>query len=263
MQKPIIGLTTSLQKINTLFTNNREVVLLGSEYIQLVNDYDCLPILITNQYDVNDIENIVDKIDGLILSGGQDIDPLLYSEENYINYSKEVIKFGESFKRPIYYKPDTKRDKTEIELYKISKQKEIPILGICRGLQLINVAEGGNLYQEIPDNFLKSHFIHANGNLRYHPINISQDSYIFHCLKVKRYYVSSAHHQAINIIGDSLFKSGWSDDGIVEIVEIIDKKHFIIGIQGHIELTRNKLYLYEKLLSEFFSRVHLNFKNNL
>lgn len=251
MNRRIIGLTTANQIIETRFSSYKSVSILGNAYIQPVIDAGCIPILLSAQGDLEGTADLIDKIDGLILTGGQDIDPLLYSKTSEVKYEGSTQPYGKKYIRPACYQPDRQRDNFEIELYRLAKQKGIPILGICRGLQLINVAEGGTLYQEMPDSNV-NHFIDPDGWINYHSIAIAPDTRTCQLMGVTNYFTSSLHHQAIEKLGANLIKSAWAEDNLIEMIEGVSANHFIMGFQGHVEQTRKNLYLYEHILKEFF-----------
>lgn len=251
MNKRIIGLTTANHIIETRFSSHKSVSMLGNAYIQIVIDAGCIPVLLSAQGDLRGAANLIDNIDGLILTGGQDIDPLLYSKTSEVKYEGSTQPYGEKYIRPLCYQPDRQRDNFEIELYRLAKQKCIPVLGICRGLQLINVAEGGTLYQEVPDSCV-NHFIDPDGWINYHSIAIDRETRACQLMRVESYFTSSLHHQAIEKLGTNLVRSAWAEDNLIEMIEGVSSNHFIMGFQGHVEQTLKNLYLYEHILKEFF-----------
>lgn len=251
--KPIIGLTTENRLIATPFSSNKSVTLLGNKYLKLITDAHCIPVLLSTQGEISDAESIIDKLDGLILIGGQDVDASLYTSDVQINYSSSQTGLGEKYLRPLCFKSDIQQDLMEIQLYKMAKQKKIPILGICRGLQLINVAEGGTLHQEIPESSV-NHFLDSDNWINYHSINIDKNSFAYHAIGVDSYFTSSLHHQAIDQLGTDLMCAAAAEDNIIELIENTDSGQFIIGVQGHIEQTRTNLYRYENILKSFFRK---------
>ncbi len=154
------------------------------------------------------------EYDGLILSGGGDIHPDYYNEE--INGSKNI---------------DTMRDEAEFKLVKAFVQKKKPILGICRGHQLLNVAFGGSLYQHISNADLHSSGI--KGVDLVHDITVSKDSF-FYNLYGERFSVNSSHHQAVKKLGEGFEVIGTTHDGTT--IEAISHKVLpIIAVQWHPE----------------------------
>ena len=168
-------------------------------------------------------ENALDSSDGLLLTGGGDIDAAEFHEENH----------------PAVHGVDTNRDKMELTLTRYALQKNIPVLGICRGLQVMNVALGGTLIQDIPDH-LRTYVIHddtpnSRQNL-VHEVEIQQGTMLFRIVGTNRIGVNSFHHQAIKDLGKGLIKTAWADDGVIEAVELPPKDaRFFLAVQWHPE----------------------------
>lgn len=127
--KPLIGLTSGDDTIKGSKINK-----LKYTYIRAIESSGGIPIIIPNLRKMDDIDKILEFIDGIVFTGGEDISPLLFGQEPI----KETHKISYN------------RDRMEVKLFQLAYKKEIPILGICRGIQLINVALGGDLYQDIP-----------------------------------------------------------------------------------------------------------------
>ena len=168
-----------------------------------------------------DLESIKD-FDGIVLSGGVDMHPKFYNS-NIINYPNAPLYFHE------------KRDEFEIEVFEISQQNNIPLLAVCRGMQLVNCVMGGTLKQDIGTTANAVHRFEQHDKA--HGINITPDSLLHDITEVARTIANSAHHQSIDKIGKGLAINCIADDGIVEGVEWIEKenKSFFLGIQWHPE----------------------------
>ncbi|WP_187647958.1 gamma-glutamyl-gamma-aminobutyrate hydrolase family protein [Nitrosophilus labii] len=151
---------------------------------------------------------------GLILSGGVDIDPSIYGKKRY-------IKNG-----------DKKRDLLELSLIEEAVKKEIPILGICRGMQLINVFFGGTLHYDI--NELDLNHPHSKTPLPLKTVIIDSDSHLYKILKRKKIKVNALHHQAIDILGKDLQIAAYDKNSITQAIEHI-KNRYILGVQWHPE----------------------------
>lgn len=152
--------------------------------------------------------------DGLVLCGGSDVDTLLYGQE-----------------RCGAFPPDRNRDLLEIDLFHAFFEAGKPILGICRGMQLINVALGGTLIQDLPSVCLPFH----NGtgdNILTHPIRADSDSILCQ-LYGSVFHVNSLHHQAIDSLGKGMRAIAWAETGFVEAFQHIE--HPVIGVQFHPE----------------------------
>lgn len=214
--KPIIGITVyneiRLRKIYSAINN---------DYITSVQKAGGIPVLIPINNNIENIKVYSDKIDGIIFTGGEDISPLNYNE----NPLRQVQCISDE------------RDEFELQLFNEVYKKHIPILGICRGLQLINVALGGNLYQDInfqiPDSYghAPKHTLRYN---LYHSVDIQENSKLFDIFKTKDLKVNSFHHQAIKDLGIDLKVTAVSSDGIVESIESL-KENFLVAVQWHPE----------------------------
>ncbi len=214
--KPIIGITTLCEN-----RDNKVHSSINYNYAKSVNMAGGTPILIPLVQNDEDIDNYLDTIDGLLLSGGEDISPLLYGE----NPIKEVT----------YISPD--RDEYEVKLYLKALDRNIPILGICRGVQLMNVALGGTLYQDINAQAEKPNGHAPMANLTYnlyHTVNIEKSSKLFHIFGKDVLHVNSFHHQAVNRVSDKFKAVATSPDGIIEGIEHLENT-FVLGVQWHPE----------------------------
>ncbi|AGF55211.1 putative glutamine amidotransferase [Clostridium saccharoperbutylacetonicum] len=214
--KPIIGLALSSRvKPKKVYS------VINNDYIKAVQKAGGIPVLIPFSDNLENIKVYTNKIQGIIFTGGEDISPLFYNEEPI----KEVQCIIE------------KRDIFELELFKEVYKKQIPILGVCRGLQLINVALGGSLYQDIN---VQIH--NSNGHLPkyalrsnlYHSVKIEKGSELFVIFKTEDLKVNSFHHQSIKKLGKDLRVTAHSSDGVIEGIESLKEK-FLVGVQWHPE----------------------------
>lgn len=175
-----------------------------------------LPII--KNFSEKEIELLVNTIDGLILPGGEDIDPLLYKEE----------------KQELCGKTDIETDLFQIALLRETLKQKKPILGICKGNQLINVAFKGSLIQDISN----SKTNHKNLDSIYqgcHNIIIKEDSPLNRIFNLNSIKVNSLHHQVINKIGEDLKIGALSEDGYIESVYLDNEENFCLGVQWHPE----------------------------
>jgi len=175
---------------------------------------------------VDEINEMYDKSHGILLMGGSDVNPIVYGSEMH----KET-----KVKEP-------ERDMLEINLVKKALAEKKPLLGICRGCQIIAVASGGTLYQHIPELTNLKHGVSEDlgydGLLsedNYHEVFIERNSRIFDILGTDKVKINTGHHQAVKTLGENFMVSGKTADGIVEIIEAKDLNHFCFGFQGHIE----------------------------
>ncbi len=177
---------------------------------------------------------MVEIVDGILLTGGVDLDPMLFNEEP----------------RPDLGRLDPYRDFFEFHLTEIALKKDIPILGICRGCQILNVVAGGTVIQDITTTFGKENILkHQQRAPRWYPthsVEIKEGSKlekIFGCNELK---VNSFHHQAIKEPGPGFIASAHAKDGVIEAIEGIDY-HYAVGVQWHPELMWEHYSLFVKL----------------
>lgn len=230
--KPIIGITTFEEEVKGYHT-------LNTNYINAVFAAGGIPISIPIINDEEDYDYYVNLIDGIIFSGGIDVSPLSYGE----NPIKEV-KFLSSV-----------RDKYEFGLLKRAYEKKLPILGICRGCQLINVFLGGTLYQDINEQ-VPNALGHCPGphllEEIYHTINIKEGTKLHSIFGKDKIYVNSYHHQSINKLGENLKITAVSEDGIIEAIEATDER-FLIGVQFHPEALQKKYPEFQRIFKELIN----------
>lgn len=232
--KPIIGLTC--QKENFVA---RSINRLNTTYINAVLKAGGTPIILPILKNPEDIKNYVDIVDGIIFTGGEDLSPLYFGEEPI----REVDE--------ICYDRDT----FEMELFKQAYEKAIPIFGICRGTQLINIALGGTIYQDIYKQIpnIGGHTCPNNLQEGHHNIIIENDTIMFDIFKKERLVVNSLHHQAVKDLGANLKTSSSSIDGIIESIESTNDR-FILGVQFHPEAMAMKYEEYLKPFKYFIDR---------
>lgn len=183
-----------------------------------------LPLIIPIN-ELGPAEEYINIIDGLLISGGQDISPFLYGEEP----------------RNVIGPTSPKRDLVEQDLLKEAVRQGKAVLGVCRGMQLINVVFGGNLLQDLSENpeITLQHVQKTRPNYSTHTVHVNQDSHLSNIIADKS-RVNSFHHQAINQLAPGLKVSARSSDNVIEAIELMDQDHSIVGIQWHPELTYYK-----------------------
>jgi len=190
---------------------------------------------------------IISKADGLLLSGGPDIHPFHYGRTD--DTAQCSI--------------DLYRDTLEFELINQAIKREIPILGVCRGLQILNVALGGSLIVDIPNevNNYETHQIDSGD--AYHSIKISESSIIYNLSGLREYEVNSNHHQAIGRLSDQLKATAYTTDNIIEAIEYKDKgKPFLLGVQWHPERMALDSIMSKIIFNSFINEVKKNKVNN-
>lgn len=250
---PVIAITTAAIAEYDGNGHCKYVSRVNNRYVSLATDFGAIPVLLFAEGKPQSVKNLLHRVDGLIIIGGQDLDPRTYGEESRVRYDPALKGAGTAFHRPMDLSPNRRRDDFEIALYQSAMEMGVPVLGICRGMQLINVAEGGTLVQEMEQHSI-DHSAGDDGFVHHHPVEFAEESFMKKALGTSYYFTSSIHHQAVGRIGNRLYKGGWAPDQNVEVIERIDDNHFAMGVLGHIEQTRRNLPLYDKLIEAFIAR---------
>ncbi len=219
-KRPLIGVPTGREKSQRFF--GLALYIMNQTYVRTLEDLGALPVLIPLQMSEATLQGIFERLDGLLLPGGEDLDPSTYCAERH----------------PQLGPTDNERDRTELLLTEWALAEGMPILGLCRGVQVINVACGGTLYQDLhserPD-FAKHDYFPPNYE-RFrisHGINIELESRLAQALGTV-HDVNSMHHQGIDRLGNGLRAVATSEDGLVEAVEVPELP-FALGVQWHPE----------------------------
>ncbi|WPC41372.1 gamma-glutamyl-gamma-aminobutyrate hydrolase family protein [Clostridium sp. JS66] len=231
--KPVIGICADysygLNGVYEGFGCGFDYQLAANDYVKAVEKSGGIPVVIPVFNDLSNIENVIDIVDGIVFAGGADIEPKHYGQ--YIG-----TKIGQII---------PERDRQELQLAKnIIENTEIPILGVCRGYQLLNVVCGGTLYQdlsEIPLELRNNKIINHSmkGSPKYNPVHevkINEKSRFYKIFNKKSISVNSYHHQAIKDVADDFNVSTMSPDGIVEAIELKREDRFVVGVQWHPEM---------------------------
>jgi putative glutamine amidotransferase len=226
-QRPLIGVTTSevrpkerVEPVPEGDPLGKEMAL-GITYLKAIEEAGGLPMVMP-PLDSNAIEPLLDRLDGICLSGGPDLDPALYAAEPHPELG------------PI--EPDL--DRFELAVAARADAREMPILAICRGTQALNIVRGGALHQHLPD--LSTELLHRQtnpGTEPSHPIAVDPDSQLAAVLGgdvLKFDDVNSFHHQAIDRLGEGLRVSAWAPDGTIEAIEDPERP-FVLAVQWHAE----------------------------
>ncbi|MDA8198525.1 MAG: gamma-glutamyl-gamma-aminobutyrate hydrolase family protein [Thermaerobacter sp.] len=217
MTQPIVGITTS-HVADSVLPNDR----LSSSYILAIRDAGGLPVLLPNLGDAAALS----LLDALVISGGGDFDP---------------ASFGQAPSGAHMAGVSAERDQTELALLRAAPP-DLPILGICRGIQALAVAYGGTLIQDVPT-LRPSELVHAQEmgrDARTHGVNIEPGSQLAQTLGATAIRVNSFHHQAVDRLPDGFRAVAWADDGLLEGLEL-PSRPFCLGVQWHPEnLTGNE-----------------------
>ncbi len=204
------------------------------ELTKSIREADMLPLIIPLSNPL-DAKAYIDQVDALVLAGGADIDPLLYNEE-------PLPELGIT---------EPERDLFELALIKEAWKQEKPIMGICRGLQILNVAFGGSLYQDLSyyPELEVAHIQKTPWQYPTHSVTIAKDSLLAEALGTKS-VINSYHHQSIKELADVFKPIAWSTDGIIEAFESNDSKQNVLAMQWHPELlletTTDSIHIFKK-----------------
>lgn len=216
--QPIIGITAGKERSDT----NIEKACLIDKYSIAISASGGIPLIIPPDISIDSINTIMSHIDGIMITGGGDIETKRFNGQDH----------------PRVYGVDTDRDNLEIDLVLAAESTGKPILGICRGIQIINVALGGDLFTDIQDQKIDSvkhdWFPEYPRDRLSHPIEINSGSRLNQILEITSTEVNSLHHQAIKTLSNKLSAIAFAPDGIIEAVELRDHS-FFLGVQWHPE----------------------------
>lgn len=224
-KRPIIGIAT--QTLDPIPGQLPLAWVMGQKYVRVLRSVGAIPWVIPLlEGDEETLTEIYRRLDGIFLTGGVDVDPARYAEE----------------KRPACGRIDPPRDWTELNLVRWARADGKPVLGVCRGMQVINVALGGTLYQDIAKDYragLKHDcFPNAENDYRrdqlIHDIRIESGTRLAHTMGAARATVNSMHHQAVRTLGESLKISATAPDDVIEGLEGSNGQ-YLVGVQWHPE----------------------------
>jgi putative glutamine amidotransferase len=226
--RPLIGITSYEEPV-AWGAWNVEAVLVPSAYVRAVQSAGGRAVVVPPA-DVG-LEETLAAVDGLVFSGGGDIHPEVYGAAPH-EQTRGV---------------DPKRDEAELELLRAALERDMPVLAVCRGSQVLNVALGGDLVQHLPDVVGHDRHLHTPGEFADHEIRVEPETRVGRILG-DRAPVKSHHHQAFGRLGDGLREAAWADDGTVEAIENPSCR-FALGVLWHPEEGED-LALFEALVAE-------------
>lgn len=230
-QSPKIGLTMRLELETKRFY-------LGRDYCEALEKFGALPLHISLIPKKKYLQQVLQNLDGILLPGSDtDIDPFRFNEEPH-----------PKLKRVIYIK-----EETDLLILEEAEKLKIPILGICFGMQALNVSRGGTLYQDI-ESQIPNPLKHEQGvplERNSHSIEIEKNSLLFTLTNALKVQVNSHHHQSIKIIGNNLKATAHAKDKVIECVEDTRKDRFVLGVQWHPELNWKVDSLSENIFQKF------------
>lgn len=219
MSKPIIGVMPQ-------YDSENERVKIEAVYFKAIKAFGGVPFLFPLENDVDDLERLIQFSDGFLYTGGPDIHPKYFGEE--IIPECGIIM--------------PHRDKLELELFSVIYETKKPIFGICRGIQSMNIALGGSIYQDIGamlnSNIRVAHSQKSHHSVETHSVLIEKGTLLYDILKKDKIEVNSFHHQSIKALGQGVRINAKGYDEVIEAIDI-EQHPFFLGVQWHPE------YLYE------------------
>ncbi|WP_027634001.1 gamma-glutamyl-gamma-aminobutyrate hydrolase family protein [Clostridium hydrogeniformans] len=215
----------------------------NDDYVKSVIKAGGIPVILPLIKDEEDIKAQLEMVDGIIMSGGHDVNPLLYGEE-------PSQKLGGIL---------PKRDDFDMKLIKVAMEMKKPLLGICRGHQILNVANGGTLYQDL--SFIDGCYVkHNQGSLpsiATHTVNMKEGTKLRGILGEET-HINSFHHLAIKDVAEGFIPCAFAKDGVVEAIEKVGEE-FIMGIQWHPEMmsgeSENMALIFKRLIEEATKKI--------
>jgi putative glutamine amidotransferase len=229
--RPLVAVTTSemrhVQAVHLTPEGEppQEEMALGLKYLRAIEAAGGVPVVVP-PLGGHALSALLDRVSGVCLSGGPDLDPIAYGASRH-------GKLGPMWRD---------LDEFELALASAADARRLPILAICRGLQVLNVTRGGTLHQHLPDVVGTdiNHRQDAPGHEATHGVTLEGDSRLSRILDTDRTSVNSFHHQAVASLGDGLTITARADDATVEAIEALDRE-FVLGVQWHAECLTARL----------------------
>lgn len=229
MKKPLVGIVP-------LVDEERESLWMLPGYMEGLTQAGAIPVMLPLTEDQEDLARLVEELDGVLFSGGHDVDPALYGEGPL----------------PQCGTPCTARDKMEKILVELALEQDKPVLGICRGIQFLNAALGGTLYQDIPTQRPSDLEHHQTPpyDRPVHRVQLKRESPLAKLLGTETLEVNSYHHQGIKTLAPGLEEMARAEDGLIEAVWMPGKR-FVWGVQWHPEFSWKTQEASRKILKAF------------
>jgi putative glutamine amidotransferase len=237
-KSPKIGLTMRLELETDRFY-------LGRDYCEAVQNFGALPMHIGLIPKRDYIKETLRHLDGVLLPGSDtDVDPLRFDQQPHPKLKKVIFV----------------KEETDLLVLEEAENLGLPVLGICFGMQVLNVFRGGTLFQdieaEIPGSLKHEQGVPRDRNS--HEIKIKEDSMLARLITNTKAQVNSRHHQAINTVGNNLQASAWAQDGVIECVEDTRPDRFVLGVQWHPELNWKSDNLSNEIFRTFVDEASKN-----
>jgi putative glutamine amidotransferase len=222
MSRPVIGIVVWRRGLKTVVGDPEILHAIADHYVLALSGSGATPLLIPNARPADEAPAVLDRLDGIALSGGGDVDPSTYGAPNSRSYDTDPLV-----------------DAWEMALLAEARRRRTPTLCICRGVQILNVAHGGTLHEEI----LAPGTVHeplagkspAEILAAKHAMNLTDGGRLAAIYGTSALEVNTIHHQAIDRLGDGLAVEGKAPDGIVEAVASTDPEWWCLGVQWHPE----------------------------
>jgi putative glutamine amidotransferase len=214
--RPLVAVTATMRLVEGV-----ERVRLNAAYVRSLEAAGLVPVVIPPLADSDAAVRVLDAVAGLVLTGGEDVDPAQYGEAA----------------RPELGSVNCARDVTELALLAAARDRALPTLAICRGIQVVNVALGGTLVQDLPSQQRDAlpHELDDERRSRVHEVRVDPSSRLASIVGAQSLGVNSIHHQAVAELGDALRVNARADDGVIEGVESDDPRWWMVGVQWHPE----------------------------
>ena len=232
--KPVIGVTPDFNAGDRKdMGGNEPTYFLRARYIRAIEELGGIPLILPLVTEPSARRRLLDRVDGLLITGsGPDLPPHLYGER-------------QRYKFPLV---SERRADFELELVHQARKRDLPLLGICGGMQTVNVACGGSLYQDIPaqvpgalDHRQKEKAVHVT-----HPVTVTPTSLLNKVVARRKLMVNSSHHQSVKTVAPSLRASAVAPDGIIEAIES-SAHRFLLAIQWHPEFLFERHAVHRRL----------------
>lgn len=232
---PIIGIACGHEA-----RDGRDRYYVNTVNIRMVAEAGGVPVLLPNPLDEDKLKAALELVDGLYLPGGVDVDPHLYGEEPLSGMGS--------------FDPDW--DALDVVAAQVALERNVPVLGICRGMQVLNVAAGGTLYQDIPSQ-VPGALKHAQRGPRWaasHAVQLDEDSRLAKTFGETELRINSYHHQSVKDVAPGFRAVAKAPDGVIEAIESTMHR-YALGVQWHPELMVEREPMYKALFADFIEAV--------